>query len=229
MKKKVQRNFMITAVLFLSFLLFTVLVMCVDVQPIGPEQSEVGFASLNGWLHDTIGVHEGWYDATKYLGMLVLLVAAGFAALGATQFLRGGSVFKVDVAIVLMGAFYILVGIAYVLFEVVVINYRPEILDVKEGLEASYPSSHTVLAVCILSSAMIYVKKRIKDVRVRNGIMAAAGIVMAVIVIGRLISGVHWFTDILGGVLLSAALVMLYYSMLQFALSVKKGRNNRTF
>ena len=33
-------------------------------------------------------------------------------------------------------------------------------------------------------------------------------------IMGRLISGVHWFTDIIGGILISSFLLMLFYSLI---------------
>lgn len=227
MKKELERNFIVTGIIFLFFIIFTILVKVVDVQAIGPESSKIGFASLNGWMHDSIGEHVFWYDVTKYLGVLSLLVAAMFGGIGLMQLIKGRSLYKVDVAIVLMGVFYVLVGIFYVLFEVVVVNYRPMILDAKDGLEASYPSSHTMLVVCIMAAAMIYCRKRVRDPRIGVTAMAAAGTVIVITVIGRLVCGVHWFTDIIGGLLLGAALVMLYYSVLEFALSLKKRKKRR--
>lgn len=227
MRKEVQRNFIITGLLFLLFLLFTLLVLCVDVQPIGPEGSKVGFASLNKLVHESIGEHTFWYEVSKYAGMLPLLTALGFGIIGVVQLIQGKSLYKVDIAIVLMGAFYVLVAIAYVFFEVVTVNYRPMIVDVKEGLEASYPSTHTILSVSIMSAAIIYANKRIKDRRLRIAAIAASVIIMITVVVGRLLSGVHWFTDIVGGVILSAALVTLYHTVLDFALSLHRRKSSK--
>lgn len=221
MKSHLQKNFIVTGVLAALFVLFTVLVMKVDVQAVGPENSEVGFASLNQYIHELTGESEFCYQVSKYAGLLPIFTALCFVALGAKQLVQGKSLFKVDIAIILMGFYYVLVGIFYVLFEKVVINYRPVIRDAEEGLEASYPSSHTILAVCIMSAAMIYAAKRIRDDRMKNAVIAVSALVMLVIVVTRLLSGVHWFTDIIGGLVLSSALVMLYYSMLKYALSLK--------
>lgn len=211
MKQNMKKRWLMTGILFFLFAAFTVLVSVADVQPIGPEQSEVGLATLNGFVFEHIGVNMTWYHITEWLGMAVLLGPAGFAALGLCQLIQRKSLWKVDTHLLLLGVFYALVAVCYVLFEKVIINYRPVVFD--EGLEASYPSSHTMLAVCVLATAMITLRKLPvlpqKYLKATNPICVA---LLLVTVVGRLLSGVHWFTDIVGGVLLSAALVMLYAS-----------------
>lgn len=228
MKGNIQKNFIVTGVLFALFVLFTILVMNVDVQAIGPKNSEVGFASLNQYMHEWTGTSDFWYDISKYAGFLPVLTALCFVALGAKQLVQGKSLFKVDIVVILMGFYYVLVGIVYVLFEKIVINYRPVIRDAEEGLEASYPSSHTILAVCIMSAAILYALRRIHDNRIRNAVIAVSAVIMAIVVIGRFLSGVHWFTDIIGGLVLSAALVMLYYSVLKYALSLRQNKSKKS-
>lgn len=217
MKQHTKRCAAITAGLFLIFLLFTVAVKTIDVQAIGPNGSEVGFAALNQWFFDTFGQNILWYHITDWLGVAAILTAFGFAILGAVQLIRRKSLKKVDTSLLLLGGFYLLVIGAYVLFETVVVNYRPVILDT--GLEASYPSSHTMIVLCFMTTAVMMFR-RLWPQKKTLGITASATAILiaAVTVIGRLISGVHWFTDILGGILLSAALCMLYYT----ALSIPK-------
>lgn len=191
-----------------AFLLWTTAVCLVDVQAIGPKGSEVGFAGLNGWFHALTGVHMTLYTITDWMGLIPLAVAMGFGLLGLVQWIKRKSLRKVDGSILLLGGFYLAVLAVFLLFEAFVVNYRPVLI---EGvLEASYPSSTTLLTLCVMPAAMLQWKERIKDKRVRTWILGVSAGFTLFMVGGRLVSGVHWLTDIVGGVLLSAGLVLLY-------------------
>lgn len=194
--------------LLAAFLLWTAAVCLVDVQAIGPKGSEVGFAGLNGWFHALTGVHMTLYTITDWMGLIPLAVAMGFGLLGLVQWIKRKSLRKVDGSILLLGGFYLAVLAVFLLFEAFVVNYRPVLI---EGvLEASYPSSTTLLTLCVMPAAMLQWKERIKDKRVRTWILGVSAGFTLFMVGGRLVSGVHWLTDIVGGVLLSAGLVLLY-------------------
>lgn len=220
--KKARFEFIASGVLFLIFVLFTVLVANVDLQPIGPENSVVGLASLNGAVAEAIGVHMVWYKITDILGYLAILVALFFGLLGVLQLIKGKSLAKVDSDILALGGFYVLVMVFYVIFELVGVNYRPVIIDASEGLEASYPSSHTMLALCVFTTAIFQFQSRIKDEQICKVIEIVAVILIVLTVGGRLISGVHWFTDIIGSLLLSSSLIVLYCATVIALKTVKK-------
>ena len=211
MKKETKKNFGIAAILLGAFVLWTAAVRLVDVQLIGPQGSAVGFATINGWVHDLTGAHMALYTVTDWLGLVPIGVAMGFALLGLIQWVKRKHLRQVDFSILVLGGFYLLVMAAYVLFEVFVINYRPVLIN--GCLEASYPSSTTMLVLCVMPTAIMQLNTRIKSKTLKR--CATFGITAFIIfmVIGRLLSGVHWFTDIIGGALLSAGLVMLYYSI----------------
>ena len=212
MKTRKYISFCAAAMLLLGFVLWTVLVRTVDVKQIGPLGSAVGLATLNGWVHRLTGVHLFLYTVTDWLGLLPIGVAFGFAVLGLVQWIKRKSLFKVDRSILVLGGFYAVVMAVYLLFEVVVVNDRPVLI---EGvLEASYPSSTTVLVMCVMPTAIMQLNDRILNRVIRMCMTALIVVFIAFMVVGRLVSGVHWVTDIIGGSLFSAGMVMLYHSVL---------------
>jgi undecaprenyl-diphosphatase len=219
MKKSNRINFAVTGALFSLFVILTIMLMYVDVKPVGPDGSCVGFATVNKSVSELIGVNMLLYHITDCLGVVAILVVLGFVALGLIQLIRRKSLKRVDYSILVLGAFYLLVIMAYVFFEYRIVNYRPVIIQ--NVLEASYPSSTTMLVLCVMSTAIMQFNRLIKGRATRITINTVSVIFTAVAVVGRLLSGVHWFTDILGGALLSSALVMLYYSVNIFIESKK--------
>ncbi len=191
-----------------AFVLWTVLVRFIDLRAIGPEGSPVGFGALNRFVHDLTGVNLILYTLTGWLGLVPIAVAVGFAVLGLAQWIGRKSLKKVDRSILALGVFYVVVIAAYLFFEAVVINYRPVLIN--GYLEASYPSSTTMLVASVMPTAAMQVRLRIKNTALRRCMILAIIAFTAFMVIGRLLSGVHWLTDIIGGMLLSAGLVTLY-------------------
>ena len=190
------------------FAVWTVLVRSVNVQPIGPMGSSVGFAEWNRLFHSLTGVHMRLYTITDWLGLVPVAVGMGFAGLGLIQWCRRRRILLVDYSILLLGVFYILVTVCYLLFETVVINYRPVLIN--NRLEASYPSSTTLLVLCVMPSAVIQLRERIKNESLRTIVISCIYVFDILMVMGRLLSGVHWLTDIVGGAVLSAGMVKLY-------------------
>ena len=209
MKRKML--WLLPTALWAGFVLFTLLLTCVDVQAIGPQGSAVGFATVNGEVFQLLGVHFLWYHITDWLGVVAIAIAFGFAVAGLYQWVKRKSLRKVDRHILALGGFYLLVIGCYIFFEKVVINCRPILMD--GNLEASYPSSHTMIVVSIMATASMAFRALCPQ---KKGWCLAvdifAAVVIAVTVMGRLIAGVHWLTDIVGGLLLSAALVVLYWA-----------------
>ena len=200
---------------FLLFLLLIVLVTRVDVAAVGPEGTSIGLSRLNEMTHRALGEHLTLYKLTQLLGYASLLLAAGFAAFGVWQLAKGRSLKKVDRAIWALGALYVAAAVLYVFFEKVIVNYRPMILPSKAGPEASFPSTHTMMFCVILGSASMMFGRYLKNIKVRRFLQGLCIVLAAVGVVCRLVSGVHWLTDILGGVLISAALLSLFSGVLE--------------
>lgn len=206
-----KRNFLISGILLLIAITFTILVKVVDVKQIGVNNSSIGFATLNQFIFETTGVNMIWYHITDWLGLIPVFMAIVYAFIGLIQFIKRRSIFKVDKEIILLGLYYIIVIALYVFFEKVIINYRPILMN--GFLEASYPSSHTLMTICICGSSIL-INKKLFNNKITKVINYLSIIIITIIVVGRLISGVHWFTDIIGGILISSGLLMTFYSLL---------------
>ena len=212
MKKENQRNFCIATCMLFAFFLWTATIQFIDVKTIGPQGSSVGFARINGFVHNLTGVHMSLYTITDWLGLVPLAFVMGFALLGLVQWIKRKHLLRVDYNILALGGFYIVVMVAYVFFEVFVVNYRPVLIG--GILEASYPSSTTMLVMCVMPTAIMQFNARIKNNILKRFVASAITAFVVFMVIGRLVSGVHWFTDIIGGALLSAGLVLLYRAII---------------
>ena len=208
MNKESKRCLILGMGMLALFILWTMLVTFVDVQPIGPENSSVGFAGMNGWFHRLTGVHMALYTLTDWLGFVPIATALGFAVLGLCQWIRRKSLQKVDYSLWVLGGSYVLTFAVYALFEVVVINYRPVLIA--GILEASYPSSTTLLTLCVMPTAMHQLGLRIQNTTAKRLTLGVLGLFAAFMVIARTLSGVHWLSDIIAGILFSTALISLY-------------------
>ena len=200
------------AVLLVLFLILIVLIKTVDVQPVGPENSQIGLAAINTSFHNLTGLQMTLYKVTQVTGYLAILSVVIFGLWGVWQLIQRKSIARMDKDILLLGGLYAALAVCYLFFEKCIINYRPVILD--EGLEASFPSSHTMLAMCLMLAAMEQVRRRLKDQPLGRILSMVCAVLLAVTVIGRLLSGVHWLTDILGGLLLGGALYLFYAGLI---------------
>lgn len=204
----IMKKYILAFALLVAFTLWTVALCYVDVQAIGPRESAVGFATLNGFVHRLTGVNMTLYTITDWLGLVPVAFGFGFAILGLSQWIKRKNILKVDSNILILGGFYILVLAVYILFETVVINRRPVLIN--GYLETSYPSSTTLLVLCVMPTAALQLRNRMKVVVLRNVVTTMIAAFVVFVIGGRLLSGVHWFSDIVGGILLAGGLVMLY-------------------
>ena len=204
-----KRRIWVPISLLIAFVGWTALVSFVDVQAIGPKGSSVGFATINEFVHNLTGVNMSLYVITDWLSIIPLVLVFAFGIFGFVQLIRRKSLLKVDADILVLGGFYIVVMIAYVFFEMFVVNYRPVLIN--GFLEVSYPSSTTMLVMCVIPTVVMQFRDRIKNIQIRKAINFLLIAFMIFMVVCRLVSGVHWLTDIIGAALLSSSLVMFYY------------------
>lgn len=208
MKEKGKRLLCIGCVFNIVFIIWTLLIQRVDVRPLGVNGTNIGFATINCWFHELTGVHMKIYTITDWLGLVPIFICIIFGVIGFVQWIKRKSIFKVDYDIILLGMYYILVIFGYLIFEMTPINYRPILI---EGfLEASYPSSTTLLVLCVMPTLMEQVNRRTEYETIKGIVRVFVICFSLFMVLGRLMSGVHWLTDIVGSIMLSLGLFCIY-------------------
>lgn len=213
MKHSGKRNVFAGITLIIAFLVWTVLILLIDVQPLGQNGSNIGFSTFNIWFHKLTGVHMDIYIITDWLGLVPVVVCMLFGGIGLMQLIKRRSLFKVDYDIIVLGVYYIVVILGYLVFEVIPINYRPILI---EGvMEVSYPSSTTLLVLSVMPTLFYQTNQRVENKAFQKVINIFTVAFSGFMVIGRLIAGVHWFTDIVGGIILSAGLFSIYKGVVQ--------------
>ncbi len=195
---------------------WTVIVKTVDVGIAGPKDCKVGLHLINSSFHDLwsydsdLKYNEFWYKVTQYIGYLALATAGALAVIGLIQLIKRKNLLKVDKCILSAGVLYAITIGMYAFFEIVVVNYRPIIMPDETEPAASFPSSHTMLVIVVMGSIMILLKNYIKKTLVRMSVQFLCLIVIVAMVLGRFICGVHWFSDIIGGMLIGLFLLAAY-------------------
>lgn len=205
-----KKKFCIGGVFAFLFLLLILALKTIDVASIGPDGSKVGLSKINLFFKDMFGVNTVWYDITKVIGVIAILTALCFAVVGVFQLIKGKSLKKVDKEVIALGVLYVVMACVYFLFEKIIVNVRPVFMPGSIEAESSFPSSHTMLVCTIMGSALAVIDRYIKNKGICNVGKVLLTAMIILMIVGRLVSGVHWFTDILGGVLISAAMVFTF-------------------
>lgn len=205
-----KKNWIGFAAFTVAFCILVVLLLTCNVAPVGPAGTKIGLSGLNVAVHQALGTNELFYELTELFGLAALAVCGAFAVVGLVQLIRRKSLKQVDRRIYALAGLYVLTVLLYVLFEKVVINYRPVLMPGELAPEAAFPSSHTMLILVVFGSAVEAMGAYIKRKGLRLALQLVGVLGMVVTVVGRLLSGVHWLTDIMGSVLLSLALLNLY-------------------
>ena len=208
MKRKGFKSLLFGALYLIVFVVWTLLIQIVDVQPVGQNGTDIGFATINCYFHKLTGVHMVIYTITDWLGLVPIFICLIFAGIGLTQLIQRKSLFRVDYDIIVLGIYYIIVIFGYLIFEMIPINYRPVLID--GFMEASYPSSTTLLVLSVMPTLWFQAKRRMKNEVVLKYVCVLSALFSIFMLVGRTVAGVHWLTDIIGGVILSVLLISIY-------------------
>ena len=203
-----KRYLNLGVIFLLLFLVWTWLIINVDVQPIGQNNTNIGLASFNSWFHSLTGVHMWIYVITDWLGLVPIFVCMYFGVIGFIQLVKRKSIFKVDYDLLILGVYYIIVILSYLIFEMIPINYRPILIDGR--MEVSYPSSTTLLVLSVMPTLIFQMNRRLKNIKFKQLFIILVILFSVFMIIGRLISGVHWVSDIVGSILISVGYYYMY-------------------
>jgi undecaprenyl-diphosphatase len=215
-KKDLQGKIISSATNFFVFLCMIFWVKFLDVAAIGPENTSIGFSTINWWLHNLTGVNMTWYKVSNITGYLAIAFALAVWIIAIIQLIKRKSFAKIDKEIAWASILYIVLALVYFFFKVVVINYRPIIMPGDLHVEGSFPSSHTLFAWTIYTSLIFLIKKYVTKKNLKVILEILVWLIIAVTLVGRILSGAHWGTDILGGILIGNALVIGYSAILVY-------------
>ena len=222
MKTRERKLLISGGALLVAFALWTWFIQIIDVKAAGVNGTDIGFATINMWFHSITGVNMTLYIITDWLGLVPVFVCMLFGGVGFIQLIKRKSLFKVDFDIIALGIYYVIVISGYLIFEMIPINYRP--ILIKGFLEASYPSSTTLLVLSVMPTLSFQSNGRLQNIKIKRMIEIITTIFTIFMVVGRLVSGVHWLTDIIGSVFLSAGLFYIYRGIVLWNL-MKNCRN----
>lgn len=164
---------------------------------------------MNDAVFNFFGENKTLDKISDVLLIAMLAIVAGFALSGLVQLIKRNKLKKVDSEILAMIPSLLLLVAVYFVFEKIwVLNYRPILIN---GIaEPSFPSTHTLIAVTVLGMTMMALPKYIKNRRQRILIDVLALVAMVAMAFLRVASGMHWMTDVLGGVIFGIDLVLVY-------------------
>lgn len=208
MKTSGKKTLITGTILIFVFAIWTMLIQILDVQAVGINHTNLGFATFNTWFHSLTGVNMTLYTITDWLGLVPLFVGMCFAVLGLVQLIKRKNLLKVDFDIIILGVYYVIVVLFYLIFEMIPINYRPILIN--GFAEVSYPSSTTLLVLGVMPTLVFQANRRINSDKIKKIVRVITISFSVFMVVGRLVSGVHWITDIVGSILLSMGLFYVY-------------------
>lgn len=227
MTQKQMKNIIKTLIWMIACVLFTIFAMTFDKKPIAPDGSPVGFGSINDFFFSIFGAHKVADVISDIFSVLSIAVALFFTILGLIQLIKRKNIFKVDMTVICMGIVYAITIALYILFILCPVNMAPYLEDGEAT--ASFPSSHTMTIVAIFLTAAAWVGRKVKNARSAEIITYVLYGSSAVLVIFRLFSGAHWFTDIVGGVIYAFMLSSLYSTLLSlFCVKKKNPKTGRS-
>lgn len=216
--KKIFNLNIILGISFLFLFCFLIILLQIDKAVIAESGKAVGLSHIN-----KLATYSYDSDSSTFSNLLfyaTFLIVLGAVILGVFQLIKGKSLKKVDVEIIVFGISIVVAAIFWLAFDKVIkINVRP--IDASEG---SYPSTHVFLTTFfLLMGRMLLLKyKDEKSIKISSLILVIVYIIAMVLL--RVSAGKHYITDVVGGVFLGLA----FYFLTTGIINIIKNKPNKT-
>lgn len=219
-----KRYLIISCASLLLFLLFLIMLYTVDVKNIGAGVTKVGLCFINNhsFMASNASMWDKISDVCMYLGIGVI---GALFILGVVQLIQRKNILKVDKEILVFGCLVVLMIIIWLFFDkVLIVNNRPILVDGK--VECSFPSTHIMITSFALLSGSYYLFKKINKKHLTIIMYVASAIIVTICFLGRVLSGMHFLTDAVCGLLMGLFLFFSLLAILQFIIKDHKAMNN---
>ena len=223
MRKKLKYSIIILGIIGLVNLFFVFLLKVANVKLTGTYNTSIGLGSINLKLRDLIGTSKAFDIISTIILVIAFLIVAAEIALAIYELVKRKDIEKLDNEIWALSVTYAALAFIFAVFNyALIINVRPVVIDGK--LESSYPSTHVLVSLTVFLTGITMTSYLVKDKKLKLGIDIALIALSVLVVITRMLSGKHWFTDIIGGILASGFLYWMHITFI-IGLQYKKGMN----
>lgn len=193
----------IISILWLILLIFTILVSFVDVKIYNVTNTEIGLYSLNK-IFLVNSINSNYINIiSNGIFLICLLVIILMLLLITFEYFKTKKINKNNLNFIIH--FLIMVLIWIIFDKILIINYRPILIN--GNIEGSYPSTHVMVSTFVLLFLSDKLKKIFKNDKIFYIISIGLIIIQS---ISRILLTMHWFTDIIGGLLIGCLLFFTF-------------------
>jgi undecaprenyl-diphosphatase len=207
--KKFINLYTILGCSFLVLFIILMLLLNVDKAVIAESGKEVGLSHINNLVSYSYKENIDFMtDLLMYITFTVVVFEAG---LGLYQLIKGKSLFKVDIEIIIFGIALVVMVALWLLFDYVIkINVRPT-----HEAEGSFPSTHVLITTFLALASHAFICYQYENKFAKYGSLLIAVSIIALVLFGRVASGMHYITDVTGGLFLGLALYFCTFGIIK--------------
>lgn len=207
--KKFINLYTILGASFLFLFILLIILLCFDKAVIAENGYEVGLSHINNLVNYSYKENvDLMSDLIFYVTFIVVIYAF---SIGLYQLIKKKSLYKVDKSIIIFGIALVIAIIVWLLFDKVIeLNIRPT-----HKIEGSFPSTHVMLATFFALSCHGFLCLRDQDKLIKYSSLVLAIIIIVIVTITRVIAGVHYITDVCGGLFIGLSFYFCTFGLIK--------------